>query len=200
MPAQDVGGGRSLLRGVKRKRGARSADAAEPQELPRILRPPARAKSQKTGVVRRLAPLPTIFARALLGLSQRRLLPCSRRSPSSVVAPQALIEPTHPQPACGRLSGDSKPTDPTHQIPTEFRRRWAKSAGGASGTDIAKADGRQMGVLYGPAHVRLARGCRLSRAHARIFDRRMHEDSGGWRSGLASRGPLASSLGIGCPH
>jgi hypothetical protein len=35
---------------------------------------------------------------------------------------------------------------------------------------------------------------------ARIFDRRMHEDSGGWRSGLASRGPLASSLGIGCPH
>ena len=116
------------------------------------------------------------------------------------MAPQASIEPTHPQPACGRLSGDLNPTDPTHRIPTEFRRRWAKSAGGASGTDIAKADGRQMGVPYGPAHVRLARGCRLSRAHARIFDRRMHEDSGGWRSGLASRGPLASSLGIGCPH
>ena len=56
------------------------------------------------------------------------------------------------------------------------------------------------GEVFDPPARHAHWGCRLSRAHARIFDRRMHEDSGGWRSGLASRGPLASSLGIGCPH
>ena len=56
------------------------------------------------------------------------------------------------------------------------------------------------GEVFDPPARHAHWGCRLSRAHARIFDRRMHEDSGGRRSGLASRGPLASSLGIGCPH